>query len=111
MNLKQRDIVETNFLLPNGEMKSHFAIVVSNNELIEEEGIIYLVLISSKDYHPEYCFEITNEMVTSLTLSKKSYVKCHIITSTLDRFIFTKVGAVKQKYFNEIVDKIIKSIF
>ena len=48
MKIQQKDIVETNFLLPNREFKPHFAIVVSNNELIEEEGIIYMVLIKIK---------------------------------------------------------------
>jgi len=111
MKIQQKDIVETNFLLPNGELKPHFAIVVSNNELTEEEGIIYLVLISSKDYHKDYCFELTNDMIITLNLSKKSYVKCHILASSLDRFICRKVGEVKQKYFDDIVGKIITSIF
>jgi hypothetical protein len=32
---KQRDIIELNFLMPNGESKPHPAVVVSNNELFE----------------------------------------------------------------------------
>ena len=111
MKIQQRDIVETNFLMPSGELKPHFAIVVSNNELIEEEGIVYLVLISSKNYHKDYCFELTNDMIMMLNLNKKSYVKCHILASSMDRFIFRKVGEVKQKYFDDIISKIIISIF
>ena len=38
MKVNQRDIVEVNFLFPDGRMKPHMAIVVSNDELNEDEG-------------------------------------------------------------------------
>ena len=37
MKYKQKDIVEVNFLLPNGEFKPHMALVVSNDELQEDD--------------------------------------------------------------------------
>ena len=38
MRVYQRDIVEVNFLFPDGKMKPHMAVVVSNDELNEDEG-------------------------------------------------------------------------
>jgi len=41
MTYKQRDIVEVNFLFPDGQTKVHPAIIVSNDTLQEdEEGLI-----------------------------------------------------------------------
>jgi hypothetical protein len=71
MKLHQRDIVETNFLLPNGEFKPHMAVIVSNEELMFNEGILYLALISSKDYDRQYCYELTENMI-DFQLSKKT---------------------------------------
>ena len=50
MKYKQRDIVEVSFLFPDGTFKPHPAIIVSNDELQEnEDGTMYLVLITSND--------------------------------------------------------------
>ena len=106
----QQDIVEVNFLFPDGTFKPHPALIVSNDELQEEEGFIYLCLISSKNYKPQYCYELRNEMMTT-PLAKKSYVKCQILTANIERDVIKKIGKLKQPYFDEVIDKIIKSIF
>lgn len=50
MKYHQRDIVEVNFLFPDGTFKPHPAIIISNDELQEDElGLVYLVLITSND--------------------------------------------------------------
>ena len=48
MKYSQRDIVEVNFLFPDGTLKVHPAIIISNDVLQENEfGLVYLVLITS----------------------------------------------------------------
>jgi hypothetical protein len=111
MKIKQRDVVSVNFNFPDGKLKNHYAIVVSNNELTEDEGFVYLVLITSKDYHSEYYYELTNEMFNNFSLPKKSYVKCHILMTTMDYILPAAAGAIKKMYFDEIINKIIESIF
>ncbi|MDR0799061.1 MAG: type II toxin-antitoxin system PemK/MazF family toxin [Dysgonamonadaceae bacterium] len=111
MKINQRDIVSVNFIFPDGSAKPHYAIVVSNNELTELEGFVYLVLITSKDYHSEYYFELSNDMLLNFQLDKKSYVKCHILMATIDTIISIKVGQIKKVYFEQIKEKIISSIF
>ncbi len=106
----QRDIVEVNFLFPDGTFKPHPALIVSNDELQEEEGFIYLCLISSKNYKPQYCYELDNDMMTK-PLAKKSYVKCQILTANVERDVIKKIGRLKKTYFDEVVEKIITSIF
>ena len=110
MKYSQRDIVEINFLFPNGSFKPHPAVIVSNDELQDNEGYIYLCMISSKPYNPEYCFELDDEMLT-MPMLKKSYVKCHILVGDIERDVIRKISRMKQPFFDEMVDKVIQSIF
>jgi hypothetical protein len=50
-------------------------------------------------------------MVVGHTFSKPSLVKCQIIAGYIERDVVRRLGAIKEQYFNEIVDKIIYSIF
>ena len=113
MKYHQRDIVEVSFLFPDGTFKPHPAIIVSNDQLQEdEEGMFYLVLITSNDWlNPQYSYPLSDEMVEGLTFSKPSVVKCQIITGNIERDVNRRLGSIKAHYFDEIVDKIIASIF
>lgn len=110
MKYHQADIVEINFLFPNGTMKPHPAIIISNDELQMVEGFVYLVLISSKNYNDGYSYPLTDDMI-SFKMKKQSYVKCQLITANPDETIIKKLGTIKEAYFREIQQKIIKSIF
>ena len=110
MKYSQRDIVEINFLFPDGRALPHPAIIVSNDELQEVEGYIYLCLISSKDYNEQYCYTLSDEMLTQ-PMSKQSYVKCHILVGDIERDIIRKISRMKQPYFDEMLDKVVQSIF
>lgn len=110
MKYSQSDIVEINFLFPDGSFKPHPAVIVSNDELQGNEGYIYLCMISSKPYNPEYCYELDDEMLT-VPMQKKSYVKCHILVGDIERDVIRKISRMKQPFFDEMVDKVIQSIF
>ena len=113
MKYHQRDIVELSFLFPDGTLKPHPAIIVSNDQLQEDEdGMFYLVLITSNDWlNPQYSYPLTDEMIVGHTFSKPSLVKCHIIAGNIERDVTRRLGSIKQIYFDEIVDKIVESIF
>ena len=110
MKVSQRQIVDINFLFPDGKMKPHPAIIVSSEELYEIEGFFYCVLISTKDYNKEYVYELEDQMLTK-PLNRKSYVKCHLIAGNTERDIVKTHGYVKPEYFQQIKSKIIQSIF
>ena len=110
MKVSQRDIVEVNFLFPDGKMKPHLAVVVSNNELNENEGFFYLSMISSKNYNPQYTFELNNEML-SKPLKLKSFVICQLISGYTERDVVKKCSRVNETVFFEIVKKIKRTIF
>ena len=113
MKYRQRDIVEVNFLFPDGTLKMHPAIIISNNELQEDEfGLVYLVLITSNlELNPKYSYPLKNEMLLSHSFEKPSVVKCQIIAGYTERDIIRRLGSVRLKYFDEIVDKVIESVF
>ncbi|MBQ2187269.1 MAG: type II toxin-antitoxin system PemK/MazF family toxin [Bacteroidales bacterium] len=110
MKYEQRDIVEINFMFPDGTSKPHPALIVSNNELKLDEGFIYLSMISSKAYNPQYNFELEDNMLT-MPMVKKSYVKCQLLVGNVERDVIRKINRVKQPYFDEIVEKIKETIF
>lgn len=112
MKYHQKDLVEINFPIPGEGFKIHPAIIVSNDELQLNEGFVYVVMVSSKDfeYSRQYAYQLKNEMLTC-KLEKPSWVKCHLVAADVDSSILRRLGSVKEQYFNEIVDKIIESIF
>ena len=66
MKIHQRDVVEVNYLFPNGITKPHMAIVISNDDLQAAEDFFYLAMISSKNYNPQYTFPLEDSMLTCL---------------------------------------------
>lgn len=75
-------------------------------------GLVYLVLITSNDtINPQYSYPLTDEMVIDHSFVNPSLVKCQIIAGYVERDILRRLGSVKERYFNEIVDKTIESIF
>jgi len=113
MKYRQKDIVEVNFQFADGTFKAHPAIIVSNDDLQEDEyGLMYLVLITSnRILNQQYAYPLSDEMVDGFTFSKPSCVKCQIIAGYVERDVLRRIGTIKDQYFDEIVDKIIESIF
>ena len=109
MAVYQREIVELQYELPNGQLKTHPALVISNTAVHEIEGIFYALMISSKPLPDEFAFELNDKMLTK-PLSKTSYVKCQLIQSYSEEEILKKHGMVKQKFFNEILEHFIQSV-
>jgi hypothetical protein len=67
MTIRQRQLVEVEFRLPpDGKLLRHPCIVLSNEDINdEEEGFVAVMLTSEPHYRgDEYSFEITNSMLT-----------------------------------------------
>lgn len=110
MKVHQQDIIEVNYLFPDGTSKPHMAIVVSNDELQETEDFFYIAMISSKNYNPQYTFPLENEMLTK-PLSKKSYVICQLIGGYTERDVIKICSRIKNAAFEKIIEKIKQTIF
>lgn len=112
MKYHQKDVVEINFPIPGEGFKVHPAIIVSNDELQINEGFVYLVMISSKNfaYSRQYSYRLTDDML-SFKMERPSFVKCQLVAADVESGIIRRLGTIKEEYFNEIVDKTIESIF
>jgi mRNA-degrading endonuclease toxin of MazEF toxin-antitoxin module len=110
MSVKQRDIIELNFLMPDGVCKPHPAVVISNDELFEDEGFFYCCMISSTLYNPQYIFELFNSMLIK-PLAHKSYVKCQILGGFTERDIIKQISAMRLEPFRLLVTKVQQSVF
>ena len=51
-----------------------------------------------------------DEMLT-VPMLKKSYVKCHLLVGNIERDVVRKLSRMKQPFFDEMVEKVIDSIF
>jgi len=110
MKYVQGDIVLVNFFFPTGRFKDHYCVIVSNDELQEDEDFFYVVMISSNNDFQKYAYELTDEMLTK-NLPKKSYVKCQLLSGFTEKDVILKHGMIKQPFLDQIIDKTIKSIF
>ena len=110
MKVSQRDIVEVNFELPGGKFKTHPALVISNQNVHDEEDIFYALMISTKQYNDEFTYELTNSMLTK-PLSKTSFVKCQLLQSYTAEEVLSKISTVKTQYFEEIKRTIFETVF
>ena len=110
MKVQQRDIVELNFELPGGKFKSHPALIISNENVLETEEIFYAVMISSKPFNDEFTFELNDSMLTK-PLTKRSFVKCQLIQSYSVDEVISKTSSIKSVYFEQIKRKIFESVF
>jgi hypothetical protein len=86
------------------------AILISNNQLQEDEDFFYLVMISSKNYNPQYTYELHNDML-SFALTKKSFVVCQLLSGYTERDVVRELGQIRNPFFEEVVERIKQSIF
>lgn len=107
------EIVDVDFFFTDKEETLHHpGVVVSTSSLKEnEDGMIYVLLISSKNIHPQYTIPLTDEMVTK-PFDKKSYFVTHFLMYfSLEEVNFSYGRAVRQPYLDKIISKTIDSIF
>jgi mRNA-degrading endonuclease toxin of MazEF toxin-antitoxin module len=99
-----------NYELPNGKLKTHPALVISNSNVLETEDIFYAVMISSNPMNEEFNFELENSML-SKPLSKKSFVKCQLIQSYSITEVISKISSLKQGNFEKVLKRIFETVF
>lgn len=111
-NVHYGEIVEVTFKFPGEGYKVHPALVISQSALGEDEdGMFYAVLISSKNYLPQYTMEIKDEWLTK-PLLKKSYFITHFMAYfTPDEVSASYRTGIKAEYMDCIICKNINSIY
>ncbi|HUZ58895.1 MAG TPA: hypothetical protein VMU83_08940 [Hanamia sp.] len=101
MEVEQRDIIELIFELPDGRLKVHSALGVSNEDVLNAEDIFYTVMISKKPFNDDFTFELGNSMLTK-ALHKESFIKCQLLQSYFLNEVISIISSVKPLYFEKI---------
>lgn len=87
---QQREVVEVQFRLPSdGRFEHHPVIVLSNDEINEEEEGFVAVMMTSQEKHKgdEYSFEVDSSMFTKPLNKPFSAVRLHLIGNFLQKDI------------------------
>lgn len=109
--IHQREIVEVPFILPDGKILPHPALVISCDDLqVVEPGLFYAVLISSKNIVPELTIPINNEWL-SAPLDKGSYFVTHIVNPFNVEDVISRHNCFLLKpFFDDVVEQVISNI-
>lgn len=110
-NVEQREIVEVPFVMPDGNVLPHPALVISRNELQEDEdGMFYAVLVSTKNHHPEYTIRIEDEWLNK-PMGKKSYFITHLVNMfNVEDVVQRSNTFIKQVHFERVIAKMMDNI-
>ncbi len=73
MSVTRGEIVEVNFPIPGGS-KIHPTLVLSNDDVYDNEGFFIGAMLSSKTMIDEFSFELQDEMFSKIP-KKKTQVK------------------------------------
>lgn len=109
MAVNRGEIVEIQFPLPNGGHKNHPTIVISNNDVYNNEQAFLAVMLSGKPVLDNFSFELDDSMVTK-PFKKKTQVRCHLITIASESDIISRHGTLNGSAVTSIVNKICNNI-
>ncbi|RYU85925.1 hypothetical protein EWM62_18915 [Mucilaginibacter terrigena] len=85
---------------------------MSNNAIFETEGFFYAILLSTKNYFPEFTMEITPQMINSPRNLRTGYAVCHMIQQFYTEDVITRTGAtLKIDSFKKLTDQVKEVIF
>jgi mRNA-degrading endonuclease toxin of MazEF toxin-antitoxin module len=112
MKINQLDIVEVYFDF-GGNIGStkHPVIVISQDEILQEESLFYGVLMSTKNHYPEWTLAIDPDMINNPVNQRESFVVCHQIQQFYPSMVAKKQGSLKKEFFPLLKKSIINSIF
>jgi len=119
MKAAQRDIIFTNYELPNGDFQPHLALVLSNNDINEYEGYYITVMLSSTPIEDNYSFLVSPDMfnfdfkVHLKSPSHKPQIRCHLISAIKeeDLIISKRYGTMKKEFYTQVVTQITEFVF
>ena len=108
MALERGDIVEVYFELPySKETKTHPAIIISNEEVHNEE-IYICVMMTTSEVNDVFSFPITNDMLNKPSDKPFSQARCHIVTYVVEKHILKNAKNYSLK--SNAVDRLVSRI-
>ena len=112
MSFKRGDIINVYFELSNSDnAKWHPGLIISNNEVFEDDDCYIVVMLTGSTTIDKYSFEIKNNMLDK-PLAKSSQVRCHLITYILSKHLTDKkvLATMRSPYVDSVVTRIVDSV-
>lgn len=113
MKIRQRDIVEVPFNMPEGGVLNHPVIVLSQDDVIVDESAFIGVMLSSQNYNDLYSFEITQDMLSKKPNKDHCEARLHLVSlfSYNDVINNTFHNQIKSVYFRGLIEQIFEVAF
>lgn len=103
------DIIEFLLDLPYQEsLKPHPFIIISNEEVFEQDGMYICVMLTHSEYIDQFTFEIKEEMLIKKGDGKFSQVRCHLVVNIKEKDI--TVTGIRNSMKNRYVDRLVSHI-
>jgi mRNA-degrading endonuclease toxin of MazEF toxin-antitoxin module len=108
MAYQRGDIIMVYFDLPYSETSdSHPAVIISNDDVFEQDGLYICVMMTSSKHIDKYSFEVTQEMLVNQNNKDFSQVRCHLITNVEhDAVKGGKINSMKKNSVDQLVIRI-----
>ena len=105
------DIIEVFFselpYQPN-DLKTHPAIIISNDDVYQQDGIYICVMMTHSAQTDKFTFEITNDLLVKPGDGSFSQARCHIVSYFTDENIIANKNrnSMKSKAVDRLVSRI-----
>lgn len=100
------DIIEIVFDLPyNADSKTHPCVIISNDDVFEQDGLYICVMLTHMKKTDKYTFEITDDMLVRNGDGKFAQARMHLITNVTEEDIINNNNrnAMKTHAVNRLV--------
>lgn len=117
MRVRQRDITIVNFQLDENDFQEHPVLILSNDDIINNEAFFTVVMLSTTPHEDDYTFLLENDMFNFefkpqlKTPYHKPQIRCNLIGVISKKEIVNRMGSMKKEYFCQAVEHIKTIVF
>lgn len=111
MPYQRGDIIELPFRIPQRNIiQNHPAIIISNEDVYNNEGIYICVMVTHSNLYETFAFELSREMFVSNTNIPEGKAKAHLIAYVFEKDIIVNSNNKRNKMKKVYVDKLVDFI-
>ena len=111
MPYQRGDVIELPFRIPQTSVtKNHPAIIISNQDVYNNEGIYICVMVTHSDLYEIFAFDLSREMFVNSANVPEGKAKAHLIAYDLEKEIIANSNSKKNRMKKVYVDKLVDFI-
>jgi len=110
MAFNRGDVVEIPFNIPGHGLKNHPAIIISNEEVYNIEGIYICVMVTHSDMSNYFAFDLESHMFLNHRNMPEGKAKAHLIAYIEERHIIPNANSRKCRMLKIYVDALVQFI-